>query len=123
MIKYDNYKSVISDGSYETRNMSVPVRHHIRDVDVRQTSTSRAISTVTLLYVNLSRANVTVSVVRLAVRLQTHMACERALVILLVSFCSSWNPRAKAADGEDGWAVNRGCIALLPVLPLVARVA
>ena len=50
------------------------------------------------------------------------MAYERAVVILLVSLCSSWNPRAEAADGEDGWVVNRCCLALLPVLPLAARV-
>ena len=44
------------------------------------------------------------------------MACEKALVIVLISLCSSWNPRAEAADGEDEWVVNRCCIALLPVL-------
>ena len=84
---YNNYNSVISDGSYETRNMSVPARRML-----------------------LPRA-------------ACNMACERALVILLVSLCSSWNPRAEAADGEDGWVVNRCCIALLPVRPLVAPMA
>ena len=34
------------------------------------------------------------------------MACEKALVILFVSLCSSWYPQSEASDGEG----SVGCV-------------
>ena len=59
--------SVISEGSFETRNMSSRLQNTVRSCS---------------------------------------MACEKALVILLVSLCSSWCPRSEAADGEG----SVGCV-------------
>ena len=41
------------------------------------------------------------------------MICERALVVVLVFLCSSWQRRVEAVDGEAGWTVSIDAMVLL----------